>query len=389
MNISPYMLTFQDKAYEQLFRQTFDHENRVFQRLGIVSGSIWWAIIGAYALLFYPAIESNKVLLALALFTPLGAIAFTVTYFPRLHRYYHWLSAINNLIAGFFAIYIGQSLLHSQTLTLISVVAVTFWVFFILRLRFAIGIVAALTYVVGYQISLLFSQLYVVREIFLFSATNWIIYAVCVFAARALEKSSRLIYFQKNTIELQRNQIQEEQKKSESLLLNILPQSIAEQLKKSSSIIADDFASATVLFADIVGFTTLSSSLSPQQVVEMLNGVFLLFDDIVAYHGLEKIKTIGDAYMAASGIPEPVQDHADRAANSALDMLSAITKYNVENQAQLQIRIGINSGPIVAGVIGKRSFITIYGATLSMPHRAWSRTARLERSKSLKQHTPF
>ena len=156
-----------------------------------------------------------------------------------------------------------------------------------------------------------------------------------------------------------------EQKLSERLLLNVLPQSIAERLKGRpevtaegfSEVIADSFAEATVLFADIVQFTKFSESVSAEVVVDVLNDIFTRFDRIADEYGLEKIKTIGDAYMVAAGLPVPVSDHADRVANMALDMMEAIDRYNAHSGHTLRVRIGIDTGAVVAGVIGKRKFL--------------------------------
>ncbi len=151
--------------------------------------------------------------------------------------------------------------------------------------------------------------------------------------------------------------IAQEQKISESLLLNILPSPIAARLKARSDTIADSFDDVSVLFADIVGFTKLSAHTTPEALVAMLNEIFTGFDALADHHGLEKIKTIGDAYMAAAGLPEPTKDHAQRTARMALGMLDVIQGFNAAHAQDLQVRIGINTGPVVAGVIGKRKFI--------------------------------
>jgi class 3 adenylate cyclase len=150
--------------------------------------------------------------------------------------------------------------------------------------------------------------------------------------------------------------LQIEQNKSEALLLNILPKPIADRLKRGESVIADSFPEATVLFSDLVGFTQLSAGVPASQLVEQLNEIFLAFDKLTESHGLEKIKTIGDAYMLVGGLPTPRLDHAEAVADIAIEMLSAIEKINKENQLNLKIRIGIHTGSVVAGVIGKKKF---------------------------------
>jgi adenylate cyclase len=152
-------------------------------------------------------------------------------------------------------------------------------------------------------------------------------------------------------------QVVAEQKVSEGLLLNVLPRSVAERLKADPGIIADSFPDVTVLFADIVGFTKMSEGMSPLRLVALLNEVFTLFDGIAERRGLEKIKTIGDAYMAVAGLPLPAADHAARAAHMALDTIEALDRFNLQNGCALQARIGIHSGAVVAGVIGKHKFI--------------------------------
>jgi guanylate cyclase len=147
-----------------------------------------------------------------------------------------------------------------------------------------------------------------------------------------------------------------EQERSEALLVNVLPSSIAERLKDASGSIADHVDSASVLFADIVDFTPLAQRLSPAEVVDTLDRLFTKFDALVERHGLEKIKTIGDCYMAASGVPDPAADHAHRAALLALDMRKAMHGAT-DGVGPLELRIGINSGPVTAGVIGRKRFL--------------------------------
>jgi adenylate cyclase len=156
-----------------------------------------------------------------------------------------------------------------------------------------------------------------------------------------------------------------EQRITERLLLNVLPSSIVEQLKGRPDITADNFTEViadrcedvTVLFADIVEFTKFSEGVSPEILVNVLNDVFTRFDLIADNRGLEKIKTIGDSYMAAAGVPIPLADHASRAAHMALDMIDAMEDFNEQSQYKLTVRIGINAGPVVAGVIGRRKFL--------------------------------
>jgi guanylate cyclase len=151
--------------------------------------------------------------------------------------------------------------------------------------------------------------------------------------------------------------LRQEQAKAEELLLNILPRSIADKLKAQTQPIADQFASASILFADVVDFTPLSERLTPAQLVGVLDHLFSHFDSLAERYGLEKIKTIGDCYMVAAGVPTPRPDHARAMALMALDMLEAMRSSDDVGHLGLEIRVGINSGPVIAGVIGRKRFL--------------------------------
>jgi adenylate cyclase len=159
------------------------------------------------------------------------------------------------------------------------------------------------------------------------------------------------------------------QQRSEMLLLNILPKEISEALKTEPRAIAAHYDDASILFADIVGFTPLAATMMPLTLVELLNDVFQCFDALVDKYDLEKIKTIGDCYMVAAGVPRPRSDHAQALVNFALDMQAEIGRRTFGGR-RLAFRIGINSGPVVAGVIGRRKFIyDLWGETVNMASR--------------------
>jgi class 3 adenylate cyclase len=160
------------------------------------------------------------------------------------------------------------------------------------------------------------------------------------------------------------------QERSERLLLNVLPAPIAERLKRDPAAIADHYAEVTVLFADIVDFTRHSTGLAPRELVQMLNDVFSTFDQLAEHHGLEKIKTIGDAYMVVGGLPRPRPDHADAVAAMALEMQDAIRGCAARAGVPLELRVGISTGPVVAGVIGRHRFIyDLWGDTVNTASR--------------------
>jgi guanylate cyclase len=161
-----------------------------------------------------------------------------------------------------------------------------------------------------------------------------------------------------------------EQEKSDNLLLNVLPKEIADILKSKDQTIADHFKEASILFADLVGFTQLTQSLTPEEMIGLLNEIYSNFDSLVDKYGLEKIRTIGDNYMVASGVPTPRADHAQALAKMALDMLKYTESLPVQNGTLINFRIGIDSGPLVAGVIGKKNFhYDVWGDTVNTASR--------------------
>lgn len=165
------------------------------------------------------------------------------------------------------------------------------------------------------------------------------------------------------TTKFQKEQIEE-------LLLNILPKPIADRLQDGQNIIADSFSDVSVLFADLVGFTNFASNKTATETVKVLNQIFSQFDQLSLQHGLEKIKTIGDAYMVVGGLPEPQENHAEAIAQMALDMQAAVASFNAKNNHSFSLRIGINIGGVVAGVIGLTKFsYDLWGDTVNVAHR--------------------
>jgi adenylate cyclase len=161
-----------------------------------------------------------------------------------------------------------------------------------------------------------------------------------------------------------------EREKSERLLLNVLPASVADRLKESEEVIADGFDSATVLFADLVGFTPLAQTLPPAETVVLLDRIFAGWDALAERHGVEKIKTIGDAYMVAGGIPAPRADHTEAIADLALELGAEVERSAGESGVPLQVRVGIDTGPVVAGVIGRAKFsYDLWGDTVNTASR--------------------
>ena len=199
-----------------------------------------------------------------------------------------------------------------------------------------------------------------------FSAVSAIVFLLLRFSIQEKQKA------QAKLMEAHRL-LQTEQERSERLLLNILPGPVAERLKNSNQTIADGFADVTVMFADIVNFTHVAEGMSPNQVFTMLNRIFSSFDELAERFGLEKIKTIGDAYMVAGGLNEGPEDYCVAITEMAIAMRDLLRRDFTVNARHLEIRIGIGTGPVVAGVVGKKKFIyDLWGDTVNIASRITS-----------------
>lgn len=199
-----------------------------------------------------------------------------------------------------------------------------------------------------------------------FAAVSTIVFLLLRYSASEKQRAQA-------RLEAAHGELQREQQRSERLLLNILPGPIAERLKNSDQTIADGFADVSVMFVDIVNFTRIAEGLSPQQVFAMLNRIFSSFDLLAEHYGLEKIKTIGDAYMVAGGLTDGSEDFCAALVDMALAMRDLLQSDLAVNPMRLEVRIGIGSGPVVAGVVGKKKFIyDLWGDTVNMASRITS-----------------
>lgn len=236
-------------------------------------------------------------------------------------------------IAGFFHAGLGLVIIGTGTL---------------FHLRFSIALWIALAVIVAYEV--VSWQVGVAGDVVL-SGTVFLVSSTLLagFAAYTLEQSARRSFFDRQALLKERD-------RSERLLLNVLPRPAADRLKDESVPIADHHDEATVLFADLAGFVAFQRAVSADELVGHLHDLFAGFDEIVRSHGMEKIKTVGDAYMAVAGVPEAVPDHVARAADAALGIRETVERFASEIGHQLAVRIGIDTGPLVAGVIGEHKF---------------------------------
>ncbi len=243
-------------------------------------------------------------------------------------------------------------------------------------MRFRYAVLANIFILIGYEYSyiVLLHRLETETGLVIFIMHNFFFLGANVigmFTSYELERYTRRDFIQKYTIQSQRDQ-------SDKLLYNVLPERIAEKLKQSNETIAEEFREATVLFADIVNFTPISARFAPHEVVDMLNDLFSSFDGLVDKYGVEKIQVAGDGYMVAAGVPTPRLDHAIVLAQLALDMLECVKNEEfLAGKQPIEIRIGLNSGSLLGGVIGrKKYFYALWGDTVNTASRMESHGSR-------------
>ena len=323
-------LRFSDEQLEQQFRLFYEKDTRASIRNGfLLAFACWTSGIG----LIYLIVPEHILKLSLSIIIVLYPYFLFVIYSTYSDQYlgkYQLMGAISNGLAGILGIYVISFFPNSEYTTLIFLIIVQFFGSYIIRLRFLYILNATLVYVLIFQLYLtLFSNTDKVNLIAL-SFFLWVSEICVLFTGYISEYTSRVVFIQQKKIQEQKDTIQKEQEKSESLLLNILPKSIAQRLKNQESVIADSFENISVLFADLVGFTALSAKLSPEELVTLLNDIFSRFDKWVDSYGLEKIKTSGDSYMVVGGLPLPQKDHPKKMASLALHMQQEVSEINSE-----------------------------------------------------------
>ncbi|USQ75713.1 adenylate/guanylate cyclase domain-containing protein [Ornithinimicrobium cryptoxanthini] len=248
-----------------------------------------------------------------------------------------------------------------------AILLVAIFAFVVLRLRFILAFVAAGIYLVGFaSLVALHPTPTALLQLFLVAVAM----VVGLATTYLLERGARDVFAQRRFIEAQTVALAEAHATSERLLLNVLPAKIAQRLEAGETTIADWFDDTTVLFADLVGFTPLATRLEPRATRDLLDRLFTGFDERAERHGLEKIKTIGDAYMAVGGVPEPSSDHPARVVAFGLDLLDLVALVAADLGQTLALRIGIHTGPVVAGVVGTQKFsYDLWGDTVNVASR--------------------
>ena len=358
---------------EVRFLQDYARRSLAHVRSTLVTGILFYALFGVLdeVSVVDPDLKVLLWVIRYGIICPVLGAILVLTFTPRFLRWMQLFNGLAILIAG-----LGICALRGVPVpvdnfdgAVIGLILVLIYAYTIARLRYLYATVISVTVSSLYlwvSLQLRGSPPEVeFQSGFYLLSTN----LIGIFASYSAEFAARKDFFQTQLLKL-------EQRRSEGLLLNILPQPIAEQLKRKQGIIAEYFQEVTILFADLVRFTELAAEIPPTELVGLLNLIISPFDELVDRYGLEKIKTIGDAYMAASGIPTPRSDHAVAAAELALAMQDAIQGFQLKDGRPLQLRIGLSSGPVVAGVIGTKKFIyDLWGDTVNLASRMESQGA--------------
>jgi len=306
--------------------------------------------------------------------TPMAVAGLLTTHREWQVRWNGPISAFSNAFIGGSLVFILLFAVHRPEIATMAMIVSAFVAFGILRMHPGVALLSVLPYFLLTEITL------VMRS----PATDFVPYSCAVavtlggglIVAWTLDRTLRDSYRKQRIIETQQKTIERERDRADDLLYNVLPAPIAERLKRDPTRIAEHFDEVTVLFGDIAGFTPMSAEMSPQELVAALDEVFTAFDDIAQRHGLEKIKTIGDAYMAVGGVPTPRGDHAQAIARMALEMRDVVAQRSFFGTGRLRMRIGIHTGPAVAGVIGRKKFVyDLWGDTVNTASRMESHGA--------------
>jgi class 3 adenylate cyclase len=360
------------KDIEKQFRADYQANTLSSTRVALILGLVLYSIFGILDIYAMPISRNVVWFIRFAVVAPVVLAAFFATYVERFQKYTQLLVCIAIGLSGLgivVMIAVTREAEFGNRFYFTGLILISMWAYGLSRLRFGYAVLANLTIAAGYEIvtisvkQLLASEtgtVIFVMHNFFFLGSN----VIGMFTSYSLERYARREFLQKYNIRIQRDQ-------ADKLLLNLLPKRIAEKLKRGDETIAEEYDSTTVLFADIVDFTPITAQFDSHEVVDMLNDLFSRFDALVDKYGVEKIQVAGDGYMAAAGVPTPRPDHATVLARLALDMLECVkTDDLLGGRHPIEIRIGLNSGPLIAGVIGQKKMVyAVWGDTVNTASR--------------------
>jgi class 3 adenylate cyclase len=362
---------FAEPALERAFREDELEALRRFLSFSVALTSLTFLSFSVHDALVVPEVRGRAWAVRLGVFGPASAIAFWLVNSEYLLRFGQLMMLVYGICASFIVLYIG-AIAGGSGYFLYTSFAIAFVTLgpFVARLSVTSQVAFTLLTLVMYAALDHFIARSPLQVSLSISSTLLSLGGIGALIAYRLERQARQSFLQRRLIDEQVSALAAEKARAEELLLNVLPASIAERLKRGQRPIADGFPRVSVLFADIVGFTKMSERVTPAELVDRLDSIFSSFDDLADKLKLEKIKTIGDAYMVAAGLHSNEYDHAQTIAEMALGMQRRASEFGREFGEALSIRIGIHTGPVVAGVIGKRKFIyDVWGDTVNTASR--------------------
>jgi class 3 adenylate cyclase len=358
-------LRFRDPQLESAFQADAGERLRIHVAATMCLGALTWAVTAAVLPLVY-RVDPVRIYLAVGVVELLLLALFATLPRARSWSYLQTVSATVNLIGGIAIIVIATWLLDRPHLVTAALLINLVFAFGLSRFG-PIGVVVTAPYVLLFCVLVATGQLRVEGfEVFLILVG----FGVSAVGGYLLEATTRDGFLQRRLIAWQREALEREERKSARLLANMLPSHMVDTLRENPAAVAQRLPEVSVLFADLVGFTRLASPLTPDDLVAVLDELFSRFDTLAERHGLEKIKTIGDAYMAvASGEVDGVH-HARRAVAMGLDMIEAVDSFREVGSVPLALRVGVHSGPVVAGVLGRsRLSYDMWGDTVNVASR--------------------
>jgi class 3 adenylate cyclase len=364
----PFSLRFVDPHLERHFQERYFADSLPYIRLAHIMGIAVWIIFGILAQLTIDEGTRADLIIRFGIGIPIAVISLGLTYAHWYERFWQIAVSATILLSGvvwsLHRIFVVDV---SREWGYVGIILIQAFCYVLARIQIRYSVVAGAALIASYNIvsigvsdgryGLLFA------DFFLFAFAG-----VGMAAGYGLERSTRLLF-------LRERQLDRERARADELLRNTLPDGIVDRLQASQQQpeavrIADGFEQVTVLFADLVGFTEHAGRTPPGELVEMLDDVFTRFDELAARVGMEKIKTVGDAYMAAAGAPRPQPDHAHAAAEMALGILSCIRDARWPTGESVSVRIGLATGPVIAGVIGRHRFAyDLWGDTVNLASR--------------------
>lgn len=364
-------LRFPDEIEEQ-FREDYQVNTISTTRLALVLGLVLFSLFGILDIYAVPISKNTVWFIRYVIVAPVILFTLIASYYDYFRDHLQTLAGIVVAVSGLgivIMISISREAEFGNRFYFTGLILISMWAYGLLRLRFWFAIVANLAIMAGYEYASIVMKQLLESEtgIVIFTMHNFFFLGgniIGMFASYALERYSRRDFLQKYSIQAQRDQ-------ADKLLYNVLPERIAEKLKQSNETIAEEFSSASVLFADIVNFTPISEHFAPHEVVDMLDELFSNFDELVDKYGVEKIQVAGDGYMVAAGVPTPRPDHATVLAQLALDMIDCARQQQFLGGKQpIEIRVGLNSGSLLGGVIGrKKYYYALWGDTVNTASR--------------------